>query len=306
MASSTSPLALSISGLCKRYGKHQVLTDLALTVERGSIQGLVGLNGSGKTTTLECVLGLRDYDSGDVRVLEHSPARLYSARGRIVAIFDTPSLNPNLTVRQCLQQAALLLDKPARELSEVEALLGVQQYSNFRIKQLSLGNKRRASIAQALLADPELVLLDEPFNGLDAGGVDDILQLISTLNAESGTTFMLSSHQLPYLEKICSHIAILHEGAIAANGTIDELLDDRKVIKLLSPDMPGAKALLAEMRGVRIIAEDDGYLSLECPDLSSAELNAELVKQAIPVAELIREKASLETLFRKITGASQA
>ncbi|MDA0927833.1 MAG: ABC transporter ATP-binding protein [Proteobacteria bacterium] len=296
--------AISISGLHKAYGAHSVLNDLDLRVERGSIQGLVGLNGSGKTTTLECILGLRKFDRGDVRVLELSPANLYAARGRIVAIFDTPSLNPNLTVRQCLQQAALLLDRPARDFSDVEALLGIQKYAGFRIKQLSLGNKRRASIAQALLADPELILLDEPFNGLDAGGVDDILQLIRTLNAESGTTFMLSSHQLPYLEKICSHIAILHGGNIAANGAIDELLGNKQVIRLLSPDVEAARTRLATMDGVKVLAEEDGYLSLECESMDSAELNAQLVGHNIAVAELIREKASLETLFRKITGAS--
>lgn len=303
MASSASAPALSISGLHKAYGKHAVLNDLELRVERGSIQGLVGLNGSGKTTTLECVLGLRKFDRGEVRLLHQSPANLYTARGRIVAIFDTPSLNPNLTVRQCLQQAALLLDHPIQDFSRVEALLGIEQYTDFRIKQLSLGNKRRASIAQALLAEPELILLDEPFNGLDAGGVDDILQLIKTLNAESGTTFMLSSHQLPYLEKICSHIAILHGGRIAVNGAIDELLGSRQVIKLLSPDQEAVKTLLASMEGITILAEEDGYLSLECRSMDSAELNTRLVNHSIAVAELIREKASLETLFRKITGA---
>lgn len=303
MASSASAPALSISGLHKAYGKHAVLNDLELRVERGSIQGLVGLNGSGKTTTLECVLGLRKFDRGEVRLLHQSPANLYAARGRIVAIFDTPSLNPNLTVRQCLQQAALLLDHPIQDFSRVEALLGIEQYTDFRIKQLSLGNKRRASIAQALLAEPELILLDEPFNGLDAGGVDDILQLIKTLNAESGTTFMLSSHQLTYLEKICSHIAILHGGRIAVNGAIDELLGSRQVIKLLSPDQEAVKTLLASMEGITILAEEDGYLNLECRSMDSAELNTRLVNQNIAVAELIREKASLETLFRKITGA---
>lgn len=304
MASSTSAPALSISGLHKAYGSHVVLNDLALRVERGSIQGLVGLNGSGKTTTLECILGLRKFDRGDVRVLELSPASLYAARGRIVAIFDTPSLNPNLTVRQCLQQAALLLDRPARDFSDVEALLGIQKYADFRIKQLSLGNKRRASIAQALLAEPELILLDEPFNGLDAGGVDDILQLIRKLNTESSTTFMLSSHQLPYLEKICSHIAILHGGKIAASGAIDELLGNKQVIRLLSPDKEAARTSLAAMDGVNILGEEEDYLNLECLSMDSAQLNARLVSQDIAVAELIREKASLETLFRNITGAS--
>jgi len=126
---------------------------------------------------------------------------LHSAKGKVVGIFDTPSLHLNLTVRQSLNHAALLVESQSRTPAQVEALLGIEKISNFKVKHLSLGNKRRASIAQALLGSPDLIILDEPFNGLDAGGVDDVLALIKNLNQEEGTSFLLSSHQLPYSMK---------------------------------------------------------------------------------------------------------
>lgn len=302
MNAQSSAHALSISGLSKAYGLHQVLKQLDLEVPRHAVHGLVGLNGSGKTTTLECLLGLRSIDEGDIKILGLPPHYLHKAMGRIVAIFDQPSLNPNLTVRQCLQQAEILTNKVQRSLQEAEELLGIQRYSDFKIKNLSLGNKRRASIAQTLLANPELVILDEPFNGLDAGGVEDILQLIGELNREEGTTFLLSSHQLPYLEKICSHIAILNDGDIAANGSIKELLNNQQLIKLASPKLQDVEEAIRDLASIRIMGREGDYLSLESTDLDSSEINQLLVSQRIPISELVLQKASLENLFHEITG----
>lgn len=295
--------ALSIRGLHKSYGSVEVVRDLSLEVERGAIHGLVGLNGSGKTTTLECTLGLQGFDKGQVSLLGKSPDRLYEARGAIVGIFDSPSLNPNLTVRQCLQQAALLLDTQAREAAEVERLLGIERFRDYRVRNLSLGNKRRVSIAHALLGNPELILLDEPFNGLDAGGVDDVLALIARLNAEFGTSFLLSSHQLPYLERVCSHIAILHRGHIANSASISELLAQTgSRVLLRTPQLEAAKALLHQHTQCELQELDsDGYLPIELTATDSATLNRLLVQQQIPVEELILERASLEVMFRQIT-----
>src|SRR5690606_31077562 len=122
------------------------------------------------------------------------------------------------------EYAALLSAAERQDLPRLEALLGIEAYRDFRISQLSLGNRRRASIAQALVGEPSLLVLDEPFNGLDAGGVDDLLALIRRLNREQGMSFLLASHQLSYLERICSHMAILHEGRIACAGSLDSLL----------------------------------------------------------------------------------
>ena len=238
MSVANSALALSVNGLNKSYGSFEVLKNLDLSIQQESILGLVGLNGSGKTTTIECILGLQASNSGSITLFDYSPRNLHETQGKIVGIFDTSSLHPNLTLRQSLEHAALLTENQVRSPEQVEELLSIKQFTTFKIRHLSLGNKRRASLAHALLSNPDFIVLDEPFNGLDAGGVDDVLELIQRLNKEEGTTFLLSSHQLPYLESICSHIAILHEGAIAVSGTIENLLQDSKHTLLLRSEPP--------------------------------------------------------------------
>ncbi len=303
MGSSPIDVALSVSKLNKSYGNFKVIRDLELQVARGSIHGLVGLNGSGKTTTLECILGLKDFNSGNISVLGHSPADLHRARGKIVAIFDTPSLPPNVSLRHCLQHASLLCEKAVRSPEQVEAMLGLESFSNFKIKQLSLGNKRRASIAHALLGQAELILLDEPFNGLDAGGVDDVLSLITRLNAEEGTSFLLSSHQLPYLEQVCSHIAVLNRGAIAVSDSVTNLLKENfESVLIRSEDRSSLLTALQSIDAVEYLKTDDeGYHHVSLANKSSAELNQELNAKNIEVSELILQRASLASMFRKIT-----
>lgn len=303
MGSSQHDVALSVSGLNKSYGDFKVIKDLELEIARGSIHGIVGLNGSGKTTTLECLLGLKEYNSGKVSLLGNAPADLHRAKGKIVAIFDTPSLPPNLSLRHCLQHASLLCDKPVRTPQQAEALLGLEAFSDFKIKHLSLGNKRRASIAHALLGQPELILLDEPFNGLDAGGVDDVLALISKLNQQEGTTFLLSSHQLPYLEQICSHIAVLHHGAIAVNDSISNLLENKEQSVLVK--CKDKVALLTALEGMNQVqylrTDDDGLHHITIGSKTSAELNKALVEKQLPIDELIVQRASVASMFRNIT-----
>lgn len=300
-------IALSVSGLNKSYGDFAVLKDLDLQIQQGSVHGLVGLNGSGKTTTLECILGLQRYQSGDISILGHSPDKLHEAKGDVVGIFDTPSLHPYLTVRQCMEHARLLCDKPSRTPQEVENLLGITRFSDFKIRHLSLGNKRRASIAQALLGSPALIVLDEPFNGLDAGGVDDVLEIINSLNKQQGTTFLLSSHQLPYLEQICSHIAILHGGRVAVSDETASLLGQSVSTVLVKTDQTAAAtAVIEKLQGCKLLRTDaGGYLHVALERLESAALNQALMAQQIPVSELILERASLGSLFRKITSEDQ-
>ncbi len=300
---SSEPPALSVTGLYKKYGQFEVLKGLDLALYPGAIYGLVGLNGSGKTTTLECILGLQDFDRGEIRVLGHGPRKLHAAQGKIVAIFDTPSLNPNLTVRQSLRQALLLCDGAARKPAEVEAQLGITKFSDFKIKNLSLGNKRRASIAHALLANPEIILLDEPFNGLDAGGVDEVLALIKDLNQKQGTSFLLSSHQLPYLEEICSHIAILHDGQIAASDEKSRLLGSvQSTIRIQTNDNHRAAKIIGQQAGLSLQTNTStDILLVNSEKIGPADINRQLVKQGLAVSEIVAERASLDSLFRRIT-----
>ena len=303
MSTSNGAVALSVSGLNKSYGNFEVIKDLNLQIQSGSVHGLVGLNGSGKTTTLECILGLQPFNSGSITLLGLPPASLHLSKGRIVGIFDSPSLHPNLTVRQCLQHASLLCVNCERTPDEVEQLLGIDRFSHFKIKHLSLGNKRRASIAQALLGKTELIVLDEPFNGLDAEGVDDVLQLITQLNRQEGTAFLLSSHQLPYLEQICSHIAILHKGSIAISDDITSLLKSSGTEVLLkTPHVDAAIAAFSGMPEADYSHTDaDGYLHVQVGAMNSAELNRRLVAEQIDISELILQRGSLGKLFREIT-----
>ena len=300
---SSEPPALSVTGLYKKYGQFEVLNGLDLALYPGAIYGLVGLNGSGKTTTLECILGLQDFDRGEIRVLGHGPRKLHAAQGKIVAIFDTPSLNPNLTVRQSLRQALLLCDGAARKPAEVEAQLGITKFSDFKIKNLSLGNKRRASIAHALLANPEIILLDEPFNGLDAGGVDEVLALIKDLNQKQGTSFLLSSHQLPYLEEICSHIAILHDGQIAASDEKSRLLGSvQSTIRIQTNDNHRAAKIIGQQAGLSLQTNTStDILLVNSEKIGPADINRQLVEQGLAVSEIVAERASLDSLFRRIT-----
>jgi ABC-type multidrug transport system ATPase subunit len=299
---------LSISGLNKRYGKTSVLNQLNLEVSRGAIHGLVGLNGSGKTTTMECVLGIQDYNGGDIQVLGRHPSKLWQGRGDVVGIFDTPGVHPGLTVRQVLEHASILCEKPARTPATVEKMLGISRYSNYKIRQLSLGNKRRTSIAHALIGQPAFVILDEPFNGLDAGGVQEVLGLIQRLNREEGTSFLLSSHQLAYLESICSHMAILHNGKIALSERIDNLYGSQSGVQrsrlMIRCDNPqAALELLRTQPGIRDLAAVESGVNLTLDGAHSSAINKTLVGVGIAVSELRLEKPSLSQVFQDIVNA---
>jgi len=302
MTNFQSESPLKVRKLYKSYGSFDVIRDLNLELTCNSIHGLVGLNGSGKTTTLECILGTQGFNGGKIEILGHSPSQLYKARGAIVGIFDTPSLHPNLTVRQSLEHARLLCDKPVRTCEEVESLLGVSKYRKFKIRHLSLGNKRRASIAHALIGNPELIVLDEPFNGLDAEGVDDVLQLIRQLNQEHGTAFLLSSHQLPYLEQICSHLAILHKGTIALNDRIETLFESNKTRIIIHCNQPELATELIESNDLAKLDSAEGsLLQFELTNGAAAIINKVLVSAGVEVSELSQKQESLASLFHQIT-----
>ena len=316
MPNQTGPVPLVVKDLRKSYAGTQVLHDVNLEVTQGAIHGLVGLNGSGKTTTLECILGLNRITQGQIAILGYQPQQLYRAQGAVVAIFDSPCLHPGLTVRQVLEHARLLCAEPLRACDEVEQLLGISRYSAYKVSQLSLGNRRRAAIAQALLGNPAFIVLDEPFNGLDVDGVDEVLALIKRLNREHGTTFLLSSHQLPYLEEICSHLSILHKGRISLSGEIRSIFAHKHARYLLNCNNTAlAVGLLQAMPGVSLLnlaeLEQQGFpsgkaIEIEVLDVSSADINFQLVTAGAEVLELIIRKHTLATLFRDLTGGADA
>lgn len=307
MENNNTPLLVA-NDLHKHYGKNNVLSGLNLEVNRQEIHGLVGLNGAGKTTTIECVLGLKAFNSGSIKILNVQPSKLHTTNGKLAVVFDSPCIHPDLTVRQALEYARLICGKTdSASAEEVEEKLGVSRFRYYKVKNLSLGNRRRTSIAQALIGKPEFIILDEPFSSLDAGGVDDLLLLIKGLNRKEGITFLLASHQLPYLEQICTNVSILHEGTIALSIKIEELFELEHTRAILHTNGSDNKILevLSKIPGITVCENhyNDGIL-VELDGITTARLNRELIRQNVDVYELIRQRPSLDSLFRKVTGSS--
>jgi ABC-2 type transport system ATP-binding protein len=296
-------VAISVNGLRKRHGRQDVLGGVDIEAPAGAVYGLLGLNGSGKTTTIECLLGLLRPDGGRIAVLGSAPASLCRLGGRVAAVFDTPCLHPRLTVRQELEHTRLLLGGQGRAIEEVEERLGLGRHRQHRTSRLSLGTRRRLSIALALLGRPELVILDEPFSGLDAGGVEDLLKLIGDLNRRDGTSFFLSSHQLAYMERICSHAAFLHGGRVAVSGKVASLLAGGARLALRVDDVSRARqALAGAVRDEALREAGDGQLDLALDGADPAEVNRRLVLAGVGVSELRVERRGLEQLFHALTG----
>jgi len=308
-----TPAPLVVRGLCKNFGAHEVLRGVDLTVQAGSIHGLVGLNGAGKTTALECLLGLQSCDRGDLALFDLPPTQLYKSRGRVAVVFDEPCLHAHLTVGQALAFAQLSVGvgRDDAAIDQLEQLLGIQRYHTFKLRELSLGNRRRTSIAQALVGKPEFIILDEPFNGLDAGGVEDVLALIQRLSRESGMSFLLASHQLSYLERICTHLSILHLGRVIVSDDIKQLLaSDATRVHLVTNNPEQARLVIHQMVGATLVQDSTLAASNDMPGrqilcelqgITSAQLNRTLVNEGIDVDELMTQKLTLDRLFRQAT-----
>ena len=299
---------LEIHGLVKAFGRVEVLHGVDLEVPAGSVCGFVGLNGAGKTTTIECALGLLRGFRGRLSILGARPSRVPTLRGRLGVVYDSTCLRPNLTVRQTLEHARLLAGRGARVASDVEELLGIARFRDLKTRKLSLGNRRRTSIAAALVSRPELVVLDEPFSGLDAGGVDDVLDLIDGLNRDDGTTFLLSSHRLEQVERVSTRLCVLHAGRTVLAASIDELLADRRPRLRWRVDDAGlAVSVLETISGIarveRMRADDADTAVVECDlvDADPAAVNRHLVESGVAVSELRRDRPSLAALFRELT-----
>jgi ABC-type multidrug transport system ATPase subunit len=289
---------LEIRGLRKRFGRSEVLKGIDLTLHAGAVYGFVGLNGAGKTTTIECSLGLLRRTGGEVSVLGRPPGEIWRTAGRVGVALDTPCLHPHLTVREELDHAAIFCGREGRTPAEVEELLGIAGHRSQKTRKLSLGNRRRTSIALALLGRPELVVLDEPFSGLDAGGVEDLLALIGKLHRDEGMAILFSSHQLDLVERAATHVGLIHEGRMVREGALEEVVGGGRERLRIRVDDP-VKALF-ELRGRKAGLLADGSLEVDLEGPSPAEVNAQLVRAGIGVSELRLERPSLAQLFHQV------
>lgn len=239
--------AISARGLSKDFGSVQAVRKVDLEVRRGEIYGFLGRNGAGKTTTIRMLLGLIRPSAGEIKILGSSlredRAGLLS---RIGCFVESAAAYPNLTVRENLDMQRRLTKSPASAVGEVMGLLKLEEYADRRAGRLSLGNKQRLSLARALLHGPELLILDEPANGLDPAGIVEVRGLLRRLADEKGVTVFMSSHLLDEVEQLADRIGIVHEGVIIEEVDRAELRKGSRVaIELSSGDAEAAKVALA-------------------------------------------------------------
>ena len=294
---------ISTSGLSYRYSKDiQTLFDINLQVERGSIYGFLGPNGSGKTTTLSLLLGLLNNQQGEIEIFGKNIAQhRIDVLKRIGSLIEVPSLYGHLTAKENLEVYRQVYGAPRERIKEVLTIVGLGDTGKKTAKKFSLGMKQRLSIALALLPNPELLILDEPANGLDPNGIIELRQLIKSLNKQYGMTILISSHILSEVEKTVSHLGIIYKGKMLFQGTLQELHSfQQKDAKLLikTSDNEAAYKLLGQYQPERL----GETISLSFADMKEvAVINRTLTQNDLDVYLLNPKENDLEKLFINLT-----
>ena len=289
--------------LTKTYGPIVAVNKLSMDVPRGRIFGLLGPNGSGKTTTLSILLGLTGQSSGNFTLFEGGMAHT-DALHRIGAIVETPAFYPYLSGRNNLAYFQAITAKGNRqELDRLLDTVGLGTRANDKFHTYSLGMKQRLGLAYALLGDPEVLILDEPTNGMDPAGMAEIRDLVRRLGT-GGRTVLLSSHLLHEVEAVCDSVAILAKGKLIAQGDVSELLGAGAQIQFRTTDDTKAKEVLSSVDWVKGIEEDEGYLVANAPSERSGELTAALSGAGVYITEMRPRAKTLEQYFLEVTGGT--
>jgi ABC-2 type transport system ATP-binding protein len=270
-------------GLTKRYGTRTVVDDLSLTVQRGEVFGFLGPNGAGKTTTLRMLMGLVRPTSGSVSVLGRPAGTSVTGVGALV---EGPGFYPYLSGRDNLRVLAKYAGVPSGRIDVVLRTVDLAERAGDRYSTYSLGMKQRLGVSAALLKDPEIVVLDEPTNGLDPAGITDMRALLRRLAAE-GHTVVLSSHLLGEVEQVCDRVAVISHGRLVVEAR----------------PLTGAAAVTTRLLGPERVSVIDGKLHVQAGEEDTALLNRALVQADIDVTELRREARTLEEVFLQMTGS---
>ena len=304
MTSTPDDPIIQTFGLSKRYRKTTAVDEISFRVEPGQVFGFLGPNGAGKTTTIGLLLGIIMPTGGRFQLFGGSSAAdLHAARQRIGATLETPNFYPYLSGRDNLRIVANVKRRDSAEIERVLDLVGLGRRAKQKFKAYSLGMKQRLALAATMLGDPELVILDEPANGLDPEGMREIREIIRGLG-ERGKTIFLSSHLLSEVERTCTHVAIIQNGRIVRQDSVTDVTA-HGVAGLRAPDLEALAAAVAQypaalwarQRGDRVVAE------LEDGDM--AALNEWLGRRGIHVFHLALEARSLEDVFMEATGATR-
>jgi ABC-type multidrug transport system ATPase subunit len=295
---------IKVQGLSKNFGAIKAVDQLSFEVEAGQVYGFLGQNGSGKSTTIRMLLSLIHPSEGHIEIFGQSLTENRSAiLEQVGAVIERPDLYPYLTAQEHLALFAKLRKQKitAAKIEATLAQVGLLTRANDKVQTYSLGMKQRLGIGIALLHDPQLIILDEPTNGLDPQGIADIRQLIKSLSKDQGKTVLVSSHLLSEIEQIATHILIIHQGKKMAEGPTSSLLDPNKtIVQIKTLDDLGAKQkLMASTYRSNLLERTEG-LYLTIPKLEIPALNAFIVASNIDLVSL-EAKNSLEDYFLQLT-----
>ncbi|HET9847725.1 MAG TPA: ABC transporter ATP-binding protein [Candidatus Dormibacteraeota bacterium] len=290
---------IRIQQLSKRYGASILAVDrLDLEVQHGEVFGFLGPNGAGKTTTLRMLLGLIRPTSGSATVAEHAPGDPEGLR-RIGSLVEAPAFYPYLSGRQNLKVAADYAGIPHSRIDGALEEVDLLSRAKDRFATYSMGMKQRLAVAAALIKEPELMILDEPTNGLDPQGVVEMRSLIKRLGS-GDRTVLLSSHLLNEVEQTCDRVAIISHGRLIREGTVDEVRGQAGLVVRANP-FDGARLALERMLGGAAVSAVDGALRLSVAPERAADINAALVGAGIRVSELRPAERTLEEVFLNLT-----
>ena len=293
--------------LTKRYGSRRGESVLAvdrvtLAVEQGQVFGFLGPNGSGKTTTIGMLMGIINPTGGSFRLFGASePRDLVAARARVGATLETPNFYPYMSGRDNLRVAAAVKGVGRPRIEECLELVGLADRARDRFRTYSLGMKQRLALAATMLNDPELVVLDEPANGLDPQGMREVREVIRIL-ADRGKTIFLSSHLLWEVERTCTHVSIVRKGRIVATGTVEEVVGAGNAALLRAGDEEALAAALQDCPGAASVRRTEGGVVVTLKSNDLAALNRYLAGRGIHVSHLAPHRQSLEDVFMDLTG----
>ena len=291
---------LSITNLTKKYGSLTAVDDLSFTIEKGNVYGILGPNGSGKSTTLGIVLNVVNKTKGEFNWFRGSETT-HQALKKVGAIIERPNFYPYMTAAENLNLVCKIKEVSNEKIDEKLEVVGLLDRKNSKFKTFSLGMKQRLAIASSLLNDPEILILDEPTNGLDPQGIHQIREIIKKIASE-GTTILLASHLLDEVEKVCTHVVILQKGRSLYTGSVDNMNASHGFFTLKSDDLNILHQALENIDVIgNIKKEGDLLVAYLKEPLDSPELNKQLFNKGIILSHLSHRKESLEEQFLEIT-----
>ncbi len=292
---------LSLKNLHKKFGHIHAVNDLSFDIKKGNVYGILGPNGSGKSTTLGIILNVVNKTSGSFSWYDGN-LTTHQALKKVGAIIERPNFYPYMTAIQNLELVCKIKEIPFDRIAEKLKIVNLYERRNSKFSTFSLGMKQRLAIASALLNDPEILILDEPTNGLDPQGIHEIRVLIKEI-AQTGTTILLASHLLDEVEKVCSHVVVIREGIKLYSGTVDEMVASHGLFEVKT-DSNTEKLieLLTKFEGISAIkTEDDKLIATLSKPVSASEINSYLFQNGIVLSHLVKRKPSLEQQFLTLT-----